>query len=85
QFHLPDGLITSQLLECDTSKLSEGVHHILASDGKENVSLVVRVDNSGPHIEPNMNEGKTYKGNLILQADMNDKWSKIEEAEAFLY
>ncbi|MGG1246464.1 metallophosphoesterase [Bacillus spizizenii] len=84
QFNLPDGLFTSQLLEWDTSKISEGVHHIQASDGKENVSLVVRVDNSGPHIEPNITEGQTYKGNLILQADMYDKWSIIEEAEASL-
>ncbi|MEC1732040.1 metallophosphoesterase [Bacillus mojavensis] len=84
QFHLPDGLFTSQLLKWDTEKLTEGAHHIAVSDGNENLSFVVRVDNSGPHIEPNVTDGQTYKGNLVLQADMFDKWSKIEETEAFL-
>ncbi len=83
-FHLPDELFTSRLLELDTAKLSEGVHLIAASDGKEELNLTVRVDNTGPAIKPNITGGQTYKGNVVLQADIYDKWSKIEEVKASL-
>ncbi|KXZ17306.1 hypothetical protein AXI59_17890 [Bacillus nakamurai] len=84
RFSLPDHLFTSRLLEWNTAKLSEGYHHIFVSDGEEQVSMSVRVDNTGPEIDPGITDGQKVKGNLVLQAKIRDTWSKVEEVKAFL-
>ncbi|MEH7872959.1 metallophosphoesterase [Bacillus velezensis] len=83
-FSLPDHLFTSRLLPWNTTKLSEGYHHIFVSDGEEQLSQSVRVDNTGPKIVPGIKEGAALKGNVELNADIRDKWSKVEEVKAFL-
>ncbi|MFP3454517.1 hypothetical protein R0K30_23235, partial [Bacillus sp. SIMBA_154] len=51
---------------------------------EEQLSQSVRVDNTGPKIVPNIKEGAALKGNVELNADIRDKWSKVEEVKAFL-
>jgi DNA repair exonuclease SbcCD nuclease subunit len=84
-FEIPSEQLTAGAWEWDTSALPDGEHRItVAADGIEEISATVAVDNSGPVITTNIEEGKEYRGNLMIQATAADEGAGVDEITATL-
>ncbi|MFC6040264.1 S-layer homology domain-containing protein [Paenisporosarcina macmurdoensis] len=82
-FNLPEDKFTAKAFTWDTTTVDEGSHTIEAKD-VEDIQAAVVVDNSAPIITPSVEEGKEYKGDFTIQAEVEDKYSSVESLTAML-
>ncbi|MDR9792603.1 lamin tail domain-containing protein [Aeribacillus pallidus] len=84
-FDIPDEKFTSLGYLWNSVNEEDGEHEVKAVDQKGNeVTSTVIVDNSKPIIKPTIEEGKKYKGSFVIDAEIQDKWSKIRSITAKL-
>ncbi|MFD2629633.1 lamin tail domain-containing protein [Oceanobacillus kapialis] len=83
-FTLEEEQFTSTAYLFDTSNVEDGEHTIKAVHENEEVSAKVVTDNTSPVLNPTVEEGETYKGDFVIDAEANDPGSGIEEVTAQL-
>ncbi|PUB12928.1 lamin tail domain-containing protein [Paenisporosarcina sp. OV554] len=82
-FQLPDDKFTAKAFTWNTTTVNEGSHTIEAKN-VDDIQAAVVVDNSAPIITPSIEEGKEYKGDFTIQAEVADKYSSVESLTAML-
>ncbi|MFD1773507.1 S-layer homology domain-containing protein [Paenibacillus rhizophilus] len=84
-FNLPDEQLKSKAYDWDTTKLPDGPHQVAvqsAEYGQKAVELTV--DNTAPAIVATVEDGKTYRGEFTLNAEITDALAGVESTEAAL-
>ncbi|UFU08028.1 lamin tail domain-containing protein [Ruania halotolerans] len=71
-FTLPDDAYTALAHEWDTTAVADGEHTVRAIDGDDEASAAVLVDNTAPQVTPSVNDGQTYQGEIVLDAQVSD-------------
>ncbi|WP_083711522.1 metallophosphoesterase [Domibacillus epiphyticus] len=83
RFTLPDKAFTAKAYSWDTLQAEEG-NYLIKADGLVQAKANVIVDNSAPVITPSVKEGKEYKGNFTIEAEVEDNFSDIKSLTAKL-
>lgn len=84
QFNLKPELFKSQAHTWDTTKAADGDHHVSVTHGSEEVTSKVSVDNTPPSIKATMKEGQVYRGQFMIDAEVKDAGSGVDQIEAML-
>jgi len=63
----------------DTSTVPDGAHRVTVSDGKEQITSNVIVDNTAPTIRPTVEEGKEYRGEFVIDAEIKDALAGVDK------
>lgn len=63
----------------NTKTAKDGPHQIKATDGTEEVTASVIVDNTAPVIKPTLEEGKEYRGEFVIDADVTDAYAGVDQ------
>ncbi|MWV43273.1 metallophosphoesterase [Paenibacillus sp. HJL G12] len=63
----------------DTTSVEDGPHQITVDDGTQAVTANVIVDNTAPVIKPTMEEGKEYRGEIVVDADIQDAYAGVDK------
>ena len=63
--------------DLDTTKLSDGEVTISGSMGDKSQSVTVRVDNTAPAVQSNIENGQQYKGGNEIRVDVTDSGSGV--------
>ncbi|OAH54566.1 MULTISPECIES: lamin tail domain-containing protein [Bacillaceae] len=82
-FTLPDQSFTAKAYKWDTLQTSEG-KHVIKADAAVHTEADVIVDNSAPVITSSVEEGKEYKGDFTIQAEVKDAHYDVENVTASL-
>ncbi|WDH82936.1 MULTISPECIES: S-layer homology domain-containing protein [Paenibacillus] len=83
-FNLTAEELRSTAYAWDTRKAEDGEHDLTAEAGEERVSASVIVDNTAPNINPNLEEGKEYRGEFTIDAHITDELAGVKESHAEL-
>lgn len=83
-FVIPDEKYTAKTYKWDTTAAKDGEHLFTATNGGETSKAKVLVDNRAPIITPSIEEGKEYKGDFTLQAEVEDQFAGVQEVSATL-
>ncbi|MBN9654044.1 lamin tail domain-containing protein [Halobacillus sp. GSS1] len=83
-FDLPEEPFISKTYKWDTTAFEEGNHTIETSDGEDTKQASVIVDNSPPVVTASVDESTEYKGEFVIDADIEDQWSGVTEVTALL-
>ncbi|MCM3784603.1 S-layer homology domain-containing protein [Neobacillus mesonae] len=83
-FNLTADELRSTAYTWDTTKTEDGEHVVTAEAGEESVSANIIVDNTPPSISPNLEEGKEYRGEFTIDADISDELAGVKESRAEL-
>ncbi|GIP27140.1 hypothetical protein J23TS9_22700 [Paenibacillus sp. J23TS9] len=62
----------------DTTLVQDGPHQVSISDGTGQISSNVIVDNTPPVIKPTVEEGKEYRGEFDIDADIKDVYAGLD-------
>ncbi|OAB39316.1 hypothetical protein PMSD_05185 [Paenibacillus macquariensis subsp. defensor] len=84
RFDLKADQVNSKAYSWDTTTVADGPHRITAVNGANEVSSHVIVDNTAPTIKPSVEEGKEYRGVMILDAIINDNYAGVDTVEVKL-
>lgn len=84
QFTLTRDELISTAYSWDTTQVVDGPHHIEAESGAEQVSATVVVDNTAPVISPSLEDGKEYRGTMIINAEISDALAGVKKSSAKL-
>ncbi|QKY68669.1 lamin tail domain-containing protein [Lentibacillus sp. CBA3610] len=82
-FTLDQEKFASESFLFDTTIVEDGEHDIKATLDDEEVTTTVITDNTAPDISPSVEEGKEYKGEFTIDADVEDA-NEVEELSAEL-
>ncbi|MBR2565462.1 MAG: S-layer homology domain-containing protein, partial [Paenibacillus sp.] len=63
----------------DTTSVPDGTHQVTVSDGGEEVTAEVLVDNTAPVIKPTLEENKTYRGQFVIDARIEDEIAGVDQ------
>lgn len=83
-FKVPDEKFTAKTYKWDTTTVKDGEHTFTAINNTETSKAKVLVDNTAPTITPSVEEGKEYKGDFTLQAEVEDQFAGVQEVTATL-
>lgn len=83
-FTIPDAKFTAKTYKWDTTSVKDGEHTFTATNNTETSNAKVLVDNTAPMITPSVEEGKEYKGDFTLQAEVEDQFAGVQEVTATL-
>lgn len=83
-FAVPDEKFTAKAYKWDTTQVKEGKHTVEAVNGNEKKQAAVIVDNSAPVLTPSVEEGKEYKGDFTIHAEVEDQFSGVDQMTAEL-
>nr|WP_295974432.1 metallophosphoesterase [uncultured Bacillus sp.] len=84
-FNIPGEKMLAKTYKWDTLKMKDGTYTIRAKDAvNREVSAKVKVDNTAPAIETNMEKGKEYKGKFTIHANAVDAIAGIKSTEVKL-
>ncbi|WP_018758550.1 S-layer homology domain-containing protein [Paenibacillus terrigena] len=79
-FNLDAKSFQSHAYAWDTTKSADGTHQVKVIDNKNSeVAANVTVDNTPPSIKPNVEEGKLYRGNFKLDAEIKDLLAGVDK------
>ncbi|MFK9093877.1 metallophosphoesterase [Bacillus salipaludis] len=85
---IPETLSASLFYQWDTTAAEDGVHTLELMDetgGLPSRKVNVKVDNTAPVIKVNsLEEGKSYKGTITVNADATDEGSGVLKIDAYL-
>lgn len=84
RFNLKPEMLKSKSYSWDTTAVADGVHDIKVSHGTDEVTAKITVDNTAPAIQPNLEEGKQYRGYFQINADITDAHAGVAQVEAKL-
>ena len=80
--NIPAEKMLSKTYKWDTTKVADGDYTILAKDAvNPDATAVVKVDNTAPVIETNMEKNKEYKGAFTIEATVTDALAGLETTE----
>lgn len=82
-FTVPTEKYTAKAYRWDTTAVQDGAHIIEAKGSIPAVANVI-VDNEVPIIMPSIEEGKTYKGDFTIHAEVTDEHSGVSSLTATL-
>lgn len=83
--NIPKEKMLSKTYKWDTKALADGEFTIKAEDGSNpSVNTKVKVDNTAPVIETNIEENKEYKGKFTIEAKINDAGAGVETSQIML-
>jgi hypothetical protein len=71
-FDLGDDAFVAAAHDWDTTTVADGPHQVLATEGDEQVSAQVLVDNTAPVVTPSVEDGRVYQGEIVLDALIDD-------------
>ncbi|MGG4129185.1 S-layer homology domain-containing protein [Paenibacillus illinoisensis] len=83
-FELKPEHLTAKAYEWDTTRVSDGAHQVALTDGQEQLTAKVMVDNTPPVIKPTVEEGKTYRGEFIIDAEIQDAIAGVDKVNVKL-
>jgi len=79
-FNLDAKYFESHAYAWDTTKAADGTHQVKVVDGKNSeLTSNVTVDNTPPSIKPSVEEGKMYRGNFKLDAEIKDAYAGVDK------
>ncbi len=85
---VPETLSTSLFYQWDTTTVKDGDHTLELTDetgGYPSHKVNVKIDNTAPAIKVNsLEEGKSYKGTITVNADVTDAGSGVKKIDAYL-
>lgn len=84
QFTITEDHTPSKTYKWDTTSVSDGEHVVIAQNGDEEITTTVLVDNTAPVIETSIIEGKEYKGNFAIDAEVTDQIAGIHTIQVKL-
>ncbi|MEO2202831.1 S-layer homology domain-containing protein [Paenibacillus pabuli] len=77
-FDLKPEHLTAKAYAWDTTRVPDGAHEVTVTDGAAQKRARVLVDNTAPDIKPTVEEGKTYRGNFVIDAEIKDAIAGVE-------
>ncbi|MFD2670904.1 S-layer homology domain-containing protein [Marinicrinis sediminis] len=84
-FNLASEAFQAQAYAWDTTQAEDGPHVVTAMDGvNADVTTTFFVDNTAPVVTPSVEEGRVYKGDILLDAEVTDAISSIANVTATL-
>ncbi|CAN5404247.1 lamin tail domain-containing protein [soil metagenome] len=83
-FTLPDDAYTSLANTWDTTAAADGAHVIAAISGADEVSRTVVVDNTAPSLTTDLEDGRHYRGDFVIDATATDAGSGVGSLVAAL-
>ena len=84
-FTLPEDAFTARAVAWDTTAVADGEHHLTATDDSgSTLDRTVVVDNTAPEITLPLEDGTTYQGEFVLDADATDAGSGVASVTATL-
>ncbi|SMG11493.1 S-layer homology domain-containing protein [Paenibacillus aquistagni] len=85
RFEITNEHLAAKAAKWDTTKLQDGEYTVQAvAPDQSTVSAVVKIDNTIPQISPSLEDGKTYRGKFVIQAEVKDELSGVEAVKASL-
>lgn len=82
-FTIPAEKYTAKAYRWDTTAVQDGAHVIEAKGSIPAMANII-VDNVAPTITPSIEEGKTYKGEFTIHAEVTDEHSGVSSLTAIL-
>ncbi|PAF33788.1 hypothetical protein CHI14_01345 [Paenibacillus sp. 7516] len=83
-FELKSEHLTAKAYAWDTTHTSDGAHEVAVTDGSEQVTAKVMVDNTAPDIKPTVEDGKTYRGEFVIDAEIEDAIAGVDKVSVKL-
>ncbi|OMD44138.1 S-layer homology domain-containing protein [Paenibacillus odorifer] len=84
RFDLKSDLFRSKAYNWNTKEVTDGEHKVTVTEGGSKVSSNVIVDNTPPSIKASIEEGKTYRGNFIITAEIKDTYAGVDKVSVKL-
>ncbi|MCJ8010909.1 S-layer homology domain-containing protein [Paenibacillus sp. KQZ6P-2] len=78
-FDLKPEYLKAKTYSWDTTSVADGPHQVKVSDGNQEVTSSVIVDNTAPVIKPTLEEGKEYRGEFVIDADVKDAYAGVDK------
>ncbi|WP_318241664.1 S-layer homology domain-containing protein [Sporosarcina quadrami] len=82
-FSVPEEQFKAKAYKWDTTKVANG-KHIIEARGQDSTQIDVTVDNEAPTISPSIEDGKEYKGEILIDAAVADEYSGVASVHAQL-
>lgn len=84
RFDLNSDLFRSKAYNWNTKEATDGEHKVTLTEGGAKVSSNVIVDNTPPSIKASIEEGKTYRGNFEIAAEIKDTYAGVDKVSVKL-
>ncbi|OMF22065.1 hypothetical protein BK133_27285 [Paenibacillus sp. FSL H8-0548] len=85
KFAVPSAKLSSKAYAWNTKEAADGEYDIMLSHySAGTISRKIKVDNTAPTIKPSVEEGKEYRGNFVIDVDINDTIAGVQEVKALL-
>lgn len=78
-FNLKPEQMKSTAYTWDTTAVPDGHHLVKVTDGEKEAAAQVLVDNTGPVIQPTVEENQTYRGPFVIDAQIQDEIAGVDE------
>lgn len=83
-FELNPEHLTAKAYAWDTTHIPDGAHEVAVTDGTEQVTAKVMVDNTAPDIKPTVEDAKTYRGDFVIDAEIQDAIAGVDKVSVKL-
>ncbi|WP_169507413.1 choice-of-anchor I family protein [Paenibacillus harenae] len=83
-FNIPADKFTSKAYSWDTTTVDDGSYTVKAAIGGDAVTAQVKVDNTAPAITATVEDGQTYKGSFVINAEATDEIAGVGNVAAKL-
>jgi hypothetical protein len=84
RFDLKSDLFRSKAYDWNTKEAADGEHKVTLTEGGSKVSSSVIVDNTPPSIKASIEDGKTYRGNFEIAAQITDTYAGVDKVSVKL-
>ncbi|WP_313636516.1 S-layer homology domain-containing protein [Paenibacillus sp.] len=84
RFDLKSDLFRSKAYNWNTKEVTDGEHKVTLTEGGSKISSNVIVDNTPPSIKASIEEGKTYRGNFEIAAEIKDTYAGVDKVSVKL-
>ncbi|WP_186320077.1 S-layer homology domain-containing protein [Paenibacillus sp. Y412MC10] len=84
KFNLTADQLKSKAYAWNTLEAADGPHEIKVSDGTDEYKAAVIVDNTPPEIKPSIENGKGYRGEFTLDAEIEDAYAGVDKVDVKL-
>jgi LPXTG-motif cell wall-anchored protein len=83
-FGIPDDARTAASYTWDTAAVADGPHEVRAVAGESDAAVTVVVDNTAPTVTTDLEEGRLYQGEFMIDASAADAGSGLASLTATL-
>ncbi|KAF9117314.1 hypothetical protein BGX30_005602, partial [Mortierella sp. GBA39] len=84
KFNLTADQLKSKAYAWNTLEATDGPHEIKVTDGTDEYKSTVIVDNTPPEIKPSIENGKEYRGEFTLDAEIEDAYAGVDKVDVKL-